>query len=1046
MYSKLLRAAMTVTFMVVGACAALAPAAQAELTIEPGSFRVTTSSPECSRTASKLEFKDANCSEAGAEPSENEWGWEEVAEAQAGAHTDLTTSFKFLTNSKGEAGASLRHVQVELPPGFVGAPVAVPTCSPDQMIRETYGTACPVSAQIGTITTVINTGESGLPPIEYLVPVYNLVPRPGETALFAFAISGNLYDIAISVRPGDYGVTATVGNTPGSLEIISSSLTLWGVPAAKSHDAQRGEVCIVTFGFCPHAGGAAAGTGSNPLPFLTNASQCTSAPLTARLKVRSWQGSQNTEEATTPVGPMTGCERLQFDPTMSIAPTLSQADSPSGYTVGMDVPQNEGTEGLGTATLHDASVTLPDGTAISPSAATGLVGCQTTGPEGINIEGPESVEIDQYGDPLAARGKCPAASELGTVRITSPLVSEVLEGGLYLAQPKCGGAAQPECTPQDASDGELYGVYLEAEGAGAIIKLDGHVSVNPSTGQITTTFSESPQLPFSEFQLNFFGGPRSPLANPKSCGEAVMTSRLEPYSSLMPAEPVGTFTVTGCQAPSFAPRFMAGTASNQADGYSPLSVTFARQDLEGELGQVTVSTPPGLSGMLTHVTLCQEPEAVNGRCSSASQIGEVTASTGPGPDPFYVSGGKVYITGPYDGAPFGLSIVEPAVAGPFNLGNVVVRGAIHVDPQTAALTITSESLPTFKDGIPLQIKMVNVNINRPGFTFNPTDCDKMAITGTIASSEGASAAVSSPFQVTNCASLKFEPKLAASTSGKTSKADGASLTVKLTYPNTPQGSEANIAKVKVDLPKQLPSRLTTLQKACTAAVFDMNPANCPAASVVGHSKANTPIIPVPLEGPAYFVSHGGEAFPSLIMVLQGYGVTVDLVGTTFISKAGITSTTFKTVPDVPVGSFELNLPEEKYSALAANGDLCKSMLALPTAFVGQNGAEIHASTPLSVSGCKPELGIVRDSVKGTKATIVVSVPSAGKLLATGKGVSTGRGKAGKAGDVSVQVTLTKAEQAFLRKHTDRKLKAKINLRFTPRKGAKLTTSITILIA
>jgi hypothetical protein len=244
-----------------------------------------------------------------------------------------------------------------------------------------------------------------------------------------------------------------------------------------------------------------------------------------------------------------------------------------------------------------------------------------------------------------------------------------------------------------------------------------------------------------------------------------------------------------------------------------------------------------------------------------------------------------------------------------------------------------------------------VDINRPEFTFNPTNCNPLAVTGTLTSTQGATAQEQNHFQVTNCAALAFKPTFKVTTSGKTSRADGASLTAKLTFPNTPQGSEANVARVKVDLPKQLPSRLTTLQKACTAAQFEANPAGCPAASIVGHAKAITPIIPVPLEGPAYFVSHGGEALPSLIVVLQGYGVTIDLVGTTLISKQGITSSTFKTVPDVPVGSFELNLPEGKYSALAVNGNVCKSKLAMPTEFVAQNGTTILQSTPIGTTGC-----------------------------------------------------------------------------------------------
>jgi hypothetical protein len=383
-------------------------------------------------------------------------------------------------------------------------------------------------------------------------------------------------------------------------------------------------------------------------------------------------------------------------------------------------------------------------------------------------------------------------------------------------------------------------------------------------------------------------------------------------------------------------------------------MTMGREDGQQNLQAIQLQMPPGMSGTLASVKLCDEAHANAGTCGAESLIGETIVSVGLGGDPFSVAGGKVYITGPYRGAPFGLSIVNPAKAGPYDLGQVVVRAKIDVDPETAVLTITTDNegpykIPTIIDGIPLQIKHVNVLINRPGFTFNPTNCNPLAITGALHSTEGATQNLSVPFQATNCAVLAFKPKLQASTSGKASRANGAGLHVKLTYPAGPY--DANIARVKVELPKALPSRLTTLQKACTAAVFDQNPANCPAASVIGHATARTPVLPVPLTGPAIFVSHGNEAFPSLNIILQGYGVTVHLVGSTFISKTGITSSTFKTVPDVPVGTFELTLPQGPYSALTANKNLCKAKLKMPTEFLGQNGALIKTTTKIQATGC-----------------------------------------------------------------------------------------------
>jgi hypothetical protein len=398
--------------------------------------------------------------------------------------------------------------------------------------------------------------------------------------------------------------------------------------------------------------------------------------------------------------------------------------------------------------------------------------------------------------------------------------------------------------------------------------------------------------------------------------------------------------------------------------------------------------PPGLLGALAGVPLCGEPQASLGTCGEASRIGSMTVAAGTGAHPFYEKG-QIYLTGPYAGAPFGLSVVVPTVAGPFNLGNVVVRAQIGVDPQTAALTVTSDPFPQVIDGIPLRLRTANVTIGRPGFIFNPTNCAQQHVTATIASAQGAQASVSAPFAVAGCSGLKFAPSFHVSTQGKTSKAGGASLDAKLTYPSGSEvgtlpggtqsspgaiGSQANIAYVKVDLPKQLPSRLTTLQKACTAAVFNANPAGCPSASVIGVAKVSTPVLPVPLSGPVYFVSNGGAAFPNLLVVLQGYGVRVDLAGDTFISKAGITSTTFKTVPDVPFSSFELYLPEGRFSALGANlpakakGSFCGQSLTMPTEFVAQNGAVIKQSTKISVTGCPKKKKVKKARPKVKKAT------------------------------------------------------------------------------
>jgi hypothetical protein len=740
---------------------------------------------------------------------------------------------------------------------------------------------------------------------------------------------------------------------------IATTITFWGVPA--DHNGPGPDFAGVNLGESEEAWLSFGGPGveQTRVALLSNPSQC-SSPLTGILETDSWEAPGPGVFATesTSLGTDTGCGQLSFKPGVSMLPDTLEAGAPAGYSFDLSVPQNTEPEGLATPDVRRTSVTLPAGTVISPSAADGLGDCSN-----------EQFELHS-----GVPGHCPRDSQVGTVSIKTPALEERLNGEVFLASPECN-----PCTPADAQGGRMIRLFVQvvSEGEdGIIVKLEGTGQVNQQTGQLTTTFNETPQLPFSEFQLKLQGGERATLANPRTCGEVATTADLTPWSTPFTpdATPTSTFDVDeNCFGAQFDPSFTAGTTSNQAGGFSPFTLSFGRSDSDEFLNGVQVKMPPGLLGMLSKVKLCEEPQANAGTCGPESEIGETTVETGPGADPFLVTGGKVYITGPYKGAPYGLSIVVPAVAGPYTLsgttgnGTVVNRSAISVNPETAALTVTSDPLPTELDGIPLQLRLVNVTINRPEFTFNPTSCNKMGVGGTLTSTEAASANTTSSLQVTNCQALKFKPKFTVSTSGKTSKVKGASLDAKVTYPNTGQGTEADIAKVKVDLPKQLPSRLTTLQKACLAAVFDANPANCPAASVIGIAKVSTPVLPVQLTGPVYFVSHGGEAFPSLTVVLQGDGVRVDLVGATFISKAGITSTTFKTVPDTPFSSFELYLPEGKYSALAANGNLCTSKLAMPTAFTAQNGTEIHESTKIAVTGCAKAKKATRKKKKAKKS-------------------------------------------------------------------------------
>ncbi len=915
-----------------------------------------------------------------------------------------------------EPDGTLKDLSLNLPPGLVGDPNATPKkCTPAELIEETSGVkseanasgGCPLEAFIGTWNTedsnLIAFGEVASTLLE---PIYNMVPPRGTAVQLGVHFEDP--DLFINngvLAGGDYPIQATVTNAPAAAPVLISKVTLFGV----------------------------AGSGANRKPFLTLPTGC-HGPLRSTIAVESYQGAKaeasslTRNSAGTPVS-LTGCSKLVFPPTISVRPDTTDASTSSGLTVGVHVPQTaaQNPDGLAESSLRDTTVTLPEGVALNPSGGDGLESCSQglAGFEGfgeLNSEFEPGVQTATF-TPDALEGLlpgvsfCPDGSKIGTVKIKTPLLEHELEGSVYLA------------TQNSNPFGGLVAMYLMVEDpiSGSTIKLTGEVHLT-ATGQIVTTFKNTPDVPFEDLELHFFGGERAPLATPSRCGTYTTTAVFTPWDGNGPVTSTSSFQIDhgpgggpcpGASLP-FSPVLTGGTTNINAGGFSPLVTTIARGDGQQNMSQVTLHMPPGLSGLLSGVTLCPEALANEGKCGEESEIGETTVAAGVGPDPVSVRGGKVYITEKYHGAPFGLSIVDPVKAGPFDLEHdtsnpayqpacdcIVVRARIEVDPTTAALTVTTNSegegyaIPHLIDGVPVQIKAVNVTINREHFAFNPTSCAPTSITGSIASDEGSSSPVSVPFQATNCASLAFAPKFAVSTQGKTSKANGASLSVKLTYPSALFGSQANIKQVKVELPKQLPSRLTTLQKACTAAQFKSNPAGCPAASVIGHAKAVTPLIPVPLEGPAYFVSNGGEAFPNLIVVLQGYGVRIDLVGDTFISKQGITSSTFKTVPDAPVGSFELTLPQGPYSALAANGNLCaltrtvtvkkkvtvrvkgrkKQLtrrvretlpvsLSMPTEFVAQNGASIHQTTPVGITGCVKAKKVAKKKSKHHKQTRV----------------------------------------------------------------------------
>jgi hypothetical protein len=878
---------------------------------------------------------------------------------QAGAHPDVTTSFAISTIGSEKTSGNVKDVLADLPPGLVGNTVGVPRCTTAHALAGN----CPRDTVVGVATVTIRSlnEETKTAPFVLVEPIFNVEPSPGEPAAFIFTTASFPVRLDTSVlSDGNSAVRVTAANISEADPVLGSTVTIWGVPADHQgpgpikHAKETGELLG---GF----GGPLANV--KRVPLLTNPTQC-STPLSGSIEVDDWSHRGLFTGETDSLGIMSGCGAFTFSASMSMLPDTLEAGAPAGYEFNLHVPQGNDPNALAQPNVKRVVTALPMGTVVSPSAAVGLKACSEE-----QFFGPVSERGLQ--EP-AKPGQCPRDSQVGTISIRTPALELPLNGEVYLAAPDC----EP-CSPEDAEDGKMVGLYVQVVGegeSGIVVKLEGRVSLNQQTGQLVATFDRNPQLPFSDLKLTLGGGSRATLANSRVCGPVSTTLDMTPWSNPFTTDvsAISAFEISqGCITPQFNPSFEAGTTDLQAGEYTPFTLSFGREDADEFLNGLQMQMPPGLLGSLAGISLCKEPDASQGTCGSASLIGHTQVLTGPGQTPFLVTGGQVFLTESYKGAPFGLSIVVPAKAGPFTLsgttgtGIVVVRAAINVDPHKVTLTVTSDPLPTALDGIPLQLKVVNVTIDRPGFTLNPTNCAKTSIIGTLSSKESGGAHVSSPFQVANCAGLGFKPGFKVSTSGRTSRANGASLDAKLTYP---AGAKyANIAKVKVDLPKQLPSRLTTLQKACPAVTFEANPASCPKDSVVGIARATTPILPVKLTGPAYFVSHGGEAFPNLIVVLQGYGVRVDLIGDTFINKAGITSSTFNQVPDVPVSSFELYLPQGRDSALAANGNLCKSKLKMPTAFTAQNGATFRQSTPIAVTGCKAKVTNARKAGRAKAA-------------------------------------------------------------------------------
>ena len=870
-------------------------------------------------------------------------------DAQASSHPySYTISFALNADAEGHSvGGELRDILIGLPPGLSGNPFAVPRCTR----QEFEGTApqCSPNSQIGIIKgNVIGFGLA-------TGPLYNMVPPPGMAAQVGFSLAGlnALGDISLK-SDESYGLLSTTNGLP--LEITSVEVTIWGNPADESHDKQRGLKAA------EGRGGEVAYVGPH-LPFLSLPAGCT-APLETTVEVDSKLDPGHFVTAPSPAysldagglpAALLGCDAVPFSPQVFATTTSSAASSSSGLDFEFRFP-NEGLSnpaGIMETEPVKTEVTLPPGITANPSAASGLVGCAKA----------------QFVAASATDQGCPEASKLGTLVAHTPLLEEPVEGGVYLA------------TPLENGFGNLISLYLvvSAPQHGVLIKQAGRVDIDQTTGQLTTTFDGLPPLPYSSFQLRLREGSRGALTTPVGCGTYQTVARLYPFSDPGSATVrTAPFTISSgpeggpcvdseAQLPN-APSFEAGTETPLAGMYSPFVLKLTRSEASQRLGSLNVTLPPGLTGRLAGTAECADAqiaqaasrsregegalEQAEPSCPADSEIGTVTVGAGSG-TPLYVQG-HAYLAGPYKGAPLSMAIITPAIAGPFDLGTVVVRAALYVDESTADITVKSDPIPTSLHGIPLDVRSIAVQIAKNEFTLNPTSCEAMAIGGEAVSITGQVAKLANRFQVGGCKGLDFKPSLKLFFTGQTKRTGYPAIKAVLTQP---KGENANVAGATVILPKGMLIANAHINNPCTRVQFysgALPGEGCPRKSVLGTAKVWTPLLEAPEEGNVYFRSNGGERqLPDLVVALRGK-VPLQLVG--FVDSVGRKGaevrrvrSRFLGIPDAPVSRFELKLAGGKRGLLENSKNLCKAADRAKFQLKGQNDKVYETEPKVRVS-------------------------------------------------------------------------------------------------
>ncbi len=867
---------------------------------------------------------------------------------QAGGHPyEISTAifFNTINNTIPRKGPlwpveATKDILVDLPPGLVGNPTVTGNlrCTQAQLSNAQGINArplCPPGSQVGT--TKVFTSDGAL--LADALPVFNLVAPPTVPARFGFNIAGTVVMLDATLRSGtDYGLSVNLRDVSEGIAAAGAMLSFWGVPADPAHDPNR--ACPGQQG--PGEGGPACTTELAPRAFVRMPTSCTGAGLLTTARVDSWfdPGDFTSASFTSHLPPAfpfpsdqwgaeqgtTGCADVPFSPKLAGAPVDPSAGKPSAFTFDLSMPQTDDPDQIGEADLKKAVVTLPVGLRVSPSSANGLGACA-----------PANIALHTDASPT-----CPAASKIGTVMIDTPLLDDPLTGSIYLGK------------QTDNPFGTLLSVYLVARGPGLVVKLPGRVDADELTGQLTATFDDNPQLPFSNLHLEFKGGDRAALVNPPACGTYTTHAVLTSWSGATVASD-SSFAIskdgngTACAPSQFTPRLEAGGSDVKAGQNTTFSLRVTRDDADEELKGLSVAMPKGLLAKVAGLPLCPADKADAGTCDEGSRIGDVVTGAGAGDQPFYLPG-RAYLTEAYNKGPFGLSIVVPAVAGPFDLGTVVVRASVRIDKFTSQLSVVSDPLPTILQGIPLQIRDVRVTIDRSKFMVNPTSCVEKQVRAAVTSTAGKTADLATRFQVGGCSKLKLAPKmtLTVGSKGHVHRGHATPLTAELTQ--TP--GQSNLRSVAVTLPLSINALLPVVEKACTQAQFDVG--DCE-GSRTGSAVAVTPLLDRPLRGAAYFVKRpaGQKGLPNLEVALRGQ-VDFNLVGHILIPRDGRLETKFDTVPDVPISSFTLHMDAGRHGAVSVAENLCKQSSQRERAqlvFQGQNGALVRSSQRLHIHGC-----------------------------------------------------------------------------------------------